>query len=240
MTERVIAVILLAVLLCLVFIFPKVMNKTGVAVEPTQVVQTTTESPYAGLEKLTDFPTEANFPKDYILVYDRNDGSNIVIIEKGMNYLVKDSSKDSYGGLLVTNSDGKFYYRNLLTDGRWGNLSVVTNRGSDYMENDLTKDRWEYPKKFIKDIQNDFKDSGKSVYIGKKEKIAGVECNHYIIKSAWYEYNYWVHPKTNITLKYSKVEVRFGERKVSFEITASKFSNKPSFNGYVPDDINPD
>lgn len=240
MTEKVISGILLIILLCLVFILPKVIDSRAESTPTNPTVQTTTEDIYADLEILEEFPEKVTFPKDYILSYERRDKSQVFIIEKGSTYLVKDTAEDTYGGLFVTSKDGKFYYRNLLAGGNWGNQGLISNQDASYMENELTKDRWEYPKKFVKDFAKDFKDSGKNVYIADKEKIAGIECNHYVIKSAWFEYNYWVDPKTNLTLKYSKVEVRFGERTTVFEVTATKFSTKPSFEGHVPEDIMPE
>lgn len=240
MTEKVISVILLIILLCLVFLLPKAMRSSGASKTTVAAAQTTTKDMYADLDVLTEFPEEAVFPKDYILVYERSDKSQIVIIEKEMNYLVMDTSEDNYGGLLVTNEDGKYYFRNLLSGGKWSNSGLIQNKDSSYMENELTKDRWEYPKKFVKDFKEDFKDSGKNIYVDEAQEIAGVKCNHYIIRSAWFEYNYWVDPKTNITLKYSKLEVRFGERNTVFEIKATKFSTKPSFSGYIPEDIMPE
>ncbi len=240
MTEKVISVLLLIVLLCLIFILPKVIESRQAEKPASPTVQTTTEDAYANLEILTEFPEKVSFPKDYILSYERSDKSQIVIIEKGSTYLVKDTAEETYGGLFVTSKDGKFYYRNLLAGGSWSNQSPIANQDASYMENELTKDRWEYPKKFVRDYAKDFKDSEKNVYISDKEKIAGVECNHYLIKSAWFEYNYWVDPKTNLTLKYSKIEVRFGERTPVFEITATKFNTKPSFEGHVSEDIMPE
>lgn len=240
MTEKVISIILLIIFLGLVFVVPKIMDSQKTEKPTTQPTQQTTKDIYAELDVLTEFPEKVEFPKDYILSYERSDESQVVIIEKGSTYLVKDTANDTYGGLFVTIKDGKFYYRNLLAGGSWSNQGLINNQDASYMENELTKDRWEYPKKFVKDYTKDFKDSGKNVYVAEKEKIAGIECNHYLIKSAWFEYNYWVDPKTNITLKYSKVEVRFGERTTMFEITANKFSTKPSFAGHVPEDLMPE
>ena len=242
MTEKIICIILAVVLLALVFILPKVLESNKTDKQPTTSAQATTQDPYEGLDvlELEDYPTEVKFPNDYLLVYERMDDSNIVIIEKGSNYLVEDTAENTYGGLFVTKEADTYYYRSLQRNGSWGNKSVINRSGSSYMENELTKDRWEYPKKFLIDLKKSFKDSGKNIYISTPEIIGGIKCEHYIVKSAWFEYNYWVHAKTNVTLKYSKVEVRFGERNTAFEITAQKFTDKPSFEGYLSEELIPD
>jgi hypothetical protein len=242
MSKKIITVLLVLVALFEILFLPKIVSRLTASRDKIEITtQPTTEDPYANYKELDvkNYPKKANFPKNYMLVfYHELEDYETIIIEDGNEYLVLDTSYTGDSGLYVKRVAGSYFYRKYYAaTKKWTGWSPVDKDSKrDYMETTLTKDRWPFPKQFINDVTYTFEPSEKTLFIAGQEKIAKRKCTHYVTRSAWYEYEYWVDNITKITLQYKKTNIRFDENTVVDSFTTKKFSLKPKFDEYISDD----